>query len=368
MDDLLDQIIDRVEALVDADLDLSSIKAGARHSASDTAMVQAIYDAAEDICELAVRLGATPEESEEDESEIGETIERVAGVTKQATFGGKPRDELEDDDFAGPNRTFPIVTAQDVKDAARLIGKADDPEAVKRKIIAIAKRKGFELPEAWTEAKKSTEDDTPAYLYGSEIKALDNGRIGGYAVLFGSADMHDLSNERDYFTKSTDFWLDKFGWPRPMTYHHGLDPDLQDDPIVGTWTKATVDSQGVWLEGQLDKAHRYHSAVKELVRRGYLKLSSDSAPQWVRRERQSNGANEVKRWPLLTASPTVTPAEPRLSSISFKSLMAEIGLEDIDDSPEADEAKAARADVLEAAETERTRRLLLQAKLLSLQE
>src|SRR5207248_61434 len=42
-----------------------------------------------------------------------------------------------------------IRNQSDVHDAARLIGKADDPAAVKRRIIAIAKRKGFSLPESW---------------------------------------------------------------------------------------------------------------------------------------------------------------------------------------------------------------------------
>ena len=177
-------------------------------------------------------------------------------------------------------------------------------------------------------AKKDVEALTET-VYGGEIKALNDGdAVGGYAVLFGNSDMPDMSQFRDYFTKDTDFWLGRFGWPRPMTYHHGMERDTHDDPIVGTWTKARVDDVGIWLEGQLDQAHKYHSAIKELVRRGYLKLSSDSAPQWVVRERQPNGTNEVRRWPLLTASPTVTPAEPRLSGISFKALLDELGVEE----------------------------------------
>lgn len=59
------------------------------------------------------------------------------------------RDALPSEDFAGPNQSFPIKSQQDVYDAARLIGHADNPEAVKHKIIAIAKRKGFKIPDAW---------------------------------------------------------------------------------------------------------------------------------------------------------------------------------------------------------------------------
>jgi hypothetical protein len=209
---------------------------------------------------------------------------------------------------------------------------------------------------------------TLAHIEGGAIKALDGGRIGGYAVLFGTADTPDMSHYRDYFTKSTEFWLDHFGWPRPMTYHHGMDEDTADDPVVGSWTKAVIKDEGVWLEGQLNQAHRYHGAVKELIRRGFLKLSSDSAPQWVRRERQANGTNEVKRWPLISASPTVTPAEPRLSGVSFKALMAELGLDDRSDNPEATGDVPARPDAVKAGDDDRARRLLLRTRLLSLQE
>lgn len=231
----------------------------------------------------------------------------------------------------------------------------------------------------FTELGATEEEEEPAevemktpehaeLVYGSAIKALDGDTIGGFAVLFGSSDMPDLSEHRDYFTKSTDYWLDRFGWPRPMTYHHGLDPDTADDPIVGQWTKAIVKDEGIWLEGQLSRAHRYHGAIKELVRRGYLKLSSDSAPQWVLRERQPNGANEVKRWPLITASPTVIPAEPRIGGLSFKTLLAELGLDAIeDDDQEATDPETARPDGVKAATEARMRRALIELDLLSLE-
>lgn len=59
------------------------------------------------------------------------------------------RKKMPASDFAGPHMSFPIRTQQDVYNAARLIGHADNPEAVKRRIIAIAKRKGFQIPDAW---------------------------------------------------------------------------------------------------------------------------------------------------------------------------------------------------------------------------
>lgn len=59
------------------------------------------------------------------------------------------RDKLPAEDFAGPDRSFPITDQESVESAAHLVGKADDPGAVKAKIIAIARRKGLKLPDAW---------------------------------------------------------------------------------------------------------------------------------------------------------------------------------------------------------------------------
>jgi hypothetical protein len=122
------------------------------------------------------------------------------------------------------------------------------------------------------------------------------------------------------------------------------------------------------MEGQMDRAHAYYKAMKELAERGYLRLSSDSAPQWVIREKQTNGVNEIKRWPLVTSSVTVTPMEPRMLPVELKALMAEIGLDAIDDSQEATNPNAVEADGRKAAESERARRLLLEVELLQLME
>src|SRR5579883_1785572 len=87
---------------------------------------------------------------------------KEALVDYERCYSQKDRATMDASDFAGPHRSFPILTQQDVYNAARLIGHADDPEAVKRKIIAIAKRKGFKLPDSWQKdgedgkAKEST--------------------------------------------------------------------------------------------------------------------------------------------------------------------------------------------------------------------
>ena len=61
------------------------------------------------------------------------------------------RDAIDEEDFAGPHHSFPINSQEHLDAAAKLIGHADDPAAVKRKAISIAKRKGLKLPESWQE-------------------------------------------------------------------------------------------------------------------------------------------------------------------------------------------------------------------------
>jgi len=88
-------------------------------------------------------------------SEIDQLTEAgalVNGRLKAETYGGTKRADLDENVFAGPDRSFPIVTAQDVRDAVRSLGRTKhDKDAVKRGIIRRAKAIGAldALPEDW---------------------------------------------------------------------------------------------------------------------------------------------------------------------------------------------------------------------------
>lgn len=77
--------------------------------------------------------------------------------------GGVDRDKIPAEDFAGKNRSFPIVKPGDVSDAASSIGRAGDDnystDTLKKNIIAIAERKGpsfvAELPKTWRDEMKA---------------------------------------------------------------------------------------------------------------------------------------------------------------------------------------------------------------------
>lgn len=65
------------------------------------------------------------------------------------------RDKASADDFAGKGKSFPILKPEDVQAAVHAMGRAGDKNvgmnALKSRIIAIAKRKGWtsELPKSW---------------------------------------------------------------------------------------------------------------------------------------------------------------------------------------------------------------------------
>jgi hypothetical protein len=189
---------------------------------------------------------------------------------------------------------------------------------------------------------------------GGAVKSLDGDRLTGPAVLFGDPDHTDLTEYRDFFAPDTDFWLDLFKG-MPMIFDHGvIDHDMVDafakaaksseeidavkefraamkdldrDPRVGEWTKAMIDPLALWVEGETNKARKYAAYVKQMVDRGIIRISSDTNPVYMRRERQANGANKIVRWPLVAASITSHAAEPRLAPVAaLKSFFDSIGV------------------------------------------
>jgi hypothetical protein len=94
--------------------------------------------------------------------EVSKSLEERYGVTESDYMekrdfdpnvgGGVDRDKLPASDFAGKDRSFPVVTQADVSDALASIGRAGsdnyDAATLKRNILRIARRKGFKVPEA----------------------------------------------------------------------------------------------------------------------------------------------------------------------------------------------------------------------------
>ena len=79
---------------------------------------------------------------------------------KEIDYSQKQRDNMDDNDFGDPeNQAFPIKHPADVVNAAsRLHNSKGDQAAIKSRIIRIAKRKGFALPQTWQDEKSDTKE------------------------------------------------------------------------------------------------------------------------------------------------------------------------------------------------------------------
>lgn len=157
-------------------------------------------------------------------------------------------------------------------------------------------------------------------VFGSKVKALGDGKVGGYLVLFSSPNQPDLYG--DYFDSETDFDIEN-GVKTSIYYNHGFDPVLQKRRLG----KAAIglDDVGVWIQGQLDLRDEYEQAVYKLVKMEKVGWSSGTASHLVEVE-ETGKTCHIKRWPLgLDASLTPTPADPR-QIVPIKSLKSDTSL------------------------------------------
>lgn len=165
--------------------------------------------------------------------------------------------------------------------------------------------------------------------YGGEIKALGDGRIGGYLVRYSNETDTDLEN--DFFTAGTDYGRLTSS---PVYYHHGQDKTL-GKRVLGEATLKS-DDFGIWAEVQLALRDQYEKFLLRQAEKGKLGWSSGTAAHLVEREKKGT-AMWIKAWPLgLDASLTLMPAEPRNSVTPLKSLSELQPLEDVHEGePEA---------------------------------
>lgn len=167
--------------------------------------------------------------------------------------------------------------------------------------------------------------------FGSEIKTAeetDTGyKFGGWLVVF---DSHDVSTQRDKFTKSTDFDIED-GDRISLFYNHGLDSTIKKTKIGGG--RLSIKDAGIWLDGEVKKRADYLAQHIEKIGEGLSKrvavkgeehtlfgLSSGALSHLVDRV-PVEGGHEIKMWKIGEASITPTPAEPLTTCISLKSLI-----------------------------------------------
>ena len=148
--------------------------------------------------------------------------------------------------------------------------------------------------------------------YGGAVKAMGDGKVGGYLVRYSTDTDPDLSGE--YFTDATDYGEAEHV---PVFYHHGQDARLKLRKI-GRAT-LTRDEVGIWAETQLALRDEYEQMIYAMAEAGKLGYSSGAIGHVTEYE-NTGKATHIKTWLIGEASLTPTPAEPRNSVIPLKSI------------------------------------------------
>jgi hypothetical protein len=159
---------------------------------------------------------------------------------------------------------------------------------------------------------------------GPAIKALGDGRVGGYLVRFTSADEPDMTGE--YFDRHTDFGVKSWPISVPVHYRHGF------DPVIGKrrlgFAEVKMDDDGLWLEHQLEIADEHERKVAKLVQMRKAGLSSGALSHLVHRQ-PAGKAVHLAYWPLGEASFTPDPAAG--GGTELRALKSLLDLPSIDD-------------------------------------
>src|SRR5689334_23545495 len=195
------------------------------------------------------------------------------------------------------NKKYPIDTEEHIRAAWNYINKennagkysSEDLATIKNKIVAAWKDK---IDKAGPPSvDKKSMDFSYAKSLGIvvpenalAVKYVGRDTIKGYTFLWGHPEKRDI--EMEYFNPQTDFWDKTLGKSvRPLTWDHAQDEELKADSRIGEIIDFGDDEVGRWYEAHLDRAHRYRKAVDQLIKDGALGTSSDSAPQYVVRQK-----------------------------------------------------------------------------------
>lgn len=167
----------------------------------------------------------------------------------------------------------------------------------------------------WVEVVKSLRRENTLVILGEPVKALGEGKFGGYLVRFTSADDPDL--EGDYFDAQTDFDRE-FPFKQSVYFNHAMDAKFGMRKLGRADVKQ--DEFGVWAEVILQERDEYEQFLAKLAEDGKLGWSSGSASHLVKRTK-IGAANHIDHWPIIDASLTHTPAEARNAVLPLKSML-----------------------------------------------
>jgi len=193
------------------------------------------------------------------------------------------RARIPDDSFAGPNHTFPIDTQAHVFAAAHLYGRAADPQAVRARIIEIAKRRGFSLPEGWEtgpDTDQDTDDSKPGKSADNvlsfktvpfELKSAsgDGSEFEGYGNAFHNIDTAQEIVASGAFKRSIEKLMAEGS--TDVIFLGGI--NHQWDSPIGKVTSAKEDAKGLFVQGKISPTQHGKDCMV-LLKDGVLKKMS----------------------------------------------------------------------------------------------
>ncbi len=151
-------------------------------------------------------------------------------------------------------------------------------------------------------------------VFGAEIKALGEGKIGGVLIRRTDANSPDLTG--DFFSKDSDI---RCPGELDVYYNHGLDSTLKKR-VIGRAKISQQENGDLWAETQLAMRDEYEKAIYMMAESGKLGYSSGAISHLVEREPAGKGIWIIKTWAVGELSLTPTPAEYRNTVHTLKSL------------------------------------------------
>jgi phage head maturation protease len=258
---------------------------------------------------------------------------RRAKFEKPGEYTDKDREKVPAEDFGDPeNRAYPIVIAEDVLDVAKLIGQADNPKAVKARIIAIAKKKKFPLPESWKEEERvetpvetrSATPDAVEQIAYAQVTRIDEGKR--------EVTLTATSERMDSFKTRFDYEASKDAFKRWLPI--GNIREMHQPKAVGTALDVAFDDSTRKIDLTLRVSGGAEDTWKKLLD-GTLKGGSIGASNVVWEKPLVTRADEVsvpvaKRYDLVEFSLVDAPSNPdcRITAIRAAGIDHEVVAED----------------------------------------
>lgn len=218
----------------------------------------------------------------------------------------KVGDKIFDSPVAGLEEVYPMGndTCFATADGTLYICRKDG-------VIKEIRQKSQQVP------YKSLDSIDGQIVFGSNLKVMGDGRIGGHLILFGKGDETDFYG--DYFDHQTYVGPDH-GNGRDVTMNHRKSittGDFDTDQVLKTFTdrlfkqgglKTRPDDLGIFGEVVCNLSDAYDSMVYGLVEKGKLKWSAGAPGHLV--DRASDG--RLKMFVISEGALTPIPAEPRM--------------------------------------------------------